>query len=166
MQIFREVDRYHKAIARLLECPRDLSDGLAVPCLDSDVRAQGTQQHRAEFAAYLDELRDVTEVALEWWQETLAARKSELGDTPETVHRAWIDRPAGPASFPGLVAFVRDFWLACDQINRSVAQELRVPPEQFLLGWVIDTPGYENAIEVLACMPYWPIGLDHEGNWV
>jgi hypothetical protein len=166
MLLFRDIDRYHKAIARLMEAPRDLADSVVVHCRYSDKIAQGTERHRREFAAYLGELPDVTDVALEWWEETLAARKLEFGDTPETIHRAWLDRPAGPASFPGLVALVRDFWLVCDEVNRAVPEEVRVPPEQFLLAWIIDNRGYENAVEVLACMPYWPIGLDREGNWV
>lgn len=44
-------------------------------------------------------------------------------------------------------------------------EEMSVPSEVLLLHWLLDGR-HDSWIEALTCMPYWPIGLDGEGNWV
>ena len=38
-------------------------------------------------------------------------------------------------------------------------------PEEFLLRWLV-TDRLDELAEFLAGMPYWPIGMDEDGNWV
>ena len=103
--------------------------------------------------------------ALAFWRPLIVAKKTAERSEQEAARAAWMRRPAGPASYPGMVALVREYWLACDALNRKCAEEERVPPWTFLLSWLMDESHYE-AVGVLACMPYWPIGLDEDGNWV
>jgi hypothetical protein len=125
---------------------------------------KGSARHQALFREYREEAEHVTAVALEWWEDTIDAPQGGPPDQ-KAVREAWECRPAGPASFPGLVALVRDFWLACDRLNQEVAEDERVPPWTFLLGWLLDG-SHEQCVSVMVCMPYWPIGLDRDGNWV
>jgi hypothetical protein len=151
-------------IRRLLESPLTLKS-CGAPVWEPKPNALGSASHKQLFVQYLEEVDFVTAVALDWWKQTLAARKKIASDPKRAAHDAWIDRPAGPASYPGLVALTRDYWLACHQLNLEVPEELRVPPWTFLLSWLLNG-SYGQAVSVLACMPYWPIGLDEDGNWV
>jgi len=153
-----------KGVRRLLSAPLDLRI-VGEPVWKPAIEAKYSARHLALFEDYKEEVAFIAAVALEWWEDTVAARKRNAEDERLAVHNAWIDRPAGPASFPGLVAFVRDYWFACDQLNKEVAHNERVAPWTFLLGWLIDQEN-EKAVSVLACMPYWPVGLDRQGNWV
>jgi hypothetical protein len=158
-------ERISKGIQRLLTAPLDLLP-CGAPVWRSGHGFRVSQSHRAMFLRYRGEVDLVTGVALRWWEETLEARK-ELGPNErQAIREAWIARPAGPASFPGLVSLVRDFWLSCHALNTQCDVEDRVPPEVFLLQWLIEDGDYQQAVNVLACMPYWPIGLDRDGNWV
>lgn len=125
----------------------------------------GTPRHRELFTEYAEEVDFVTAVALKWWQETVAVRIASNPDDAQAERKAWIDRPAGPASYPGLVALIRDFWLACHEINRQSSPTDRVPPWTLLLEWLL-TGEYTQCVSVLACMPYWPVGLDAADEWV
>jgi hypothetical protein len=148
---------------RLLQAPLTLEIGGAP--VSGPQGGAASLRHRALFEEYREEVDFVTAAALQWWNETLTARKEIASDPAEAVRNAWIDRPAGPASYPGVVALVRDYWLACHELNKDVAEPERVPPWTFLLEWLLDGQ-YDQCVSVLACMPYWPVGLDRDGNWV
>jgi hypothetical protein len=150
--------RLKKGVKRLMDSPMDLALSGA-PVWGYEVPVSGSAAHKQLFAAYVKELKKATVVAKEWWNEMAEAAKDE-GDELE----AWRTRPAGPASDPGFVALIRKYWLACDSMNKKVKAAERVPPEVFLLRWPFDA-GHIESVEVIACMPYWPIGLDKEGNW-
>ena len=155
------IDRIEEGVQRLLVAPLDLIRcGVTVCPSGQDVK--GTDEHRVLFADYDEILEVVTDVALEYWGEIIEAAVQHSDDA---IRESWINRPAGPASYPGLVALIRDYWLLCDEINRRVDVYARVPPEVFLLSWLCDGK-HVNQVKVLSCMPYWPIGLDLEGNWV
>ena len=153
-----------KGIRRLLDAPLTLKT-CGAPVWAAPPGLKGTTAHRTLFEEYREEVDFVTAVALEWWTQTLESRKNLASDQREAERNAWIDRPAGPASYPGLVALVRDYWMSCHQLNQDTPESERVPPWTFLLGWLLDGE-YQQCVSVLACMPYWPIGLDAEGNWV
>lgn len=157
-------DLIQKGVRRLLRAPLTLKDCGAV-VWDASNNLMGSAHHRELFEEYREEVDYVTEVALQWWDETLQARTKQTPDDRQVVRNAWIDRPAGPASYPGLVALIRDYWLACDELNQKVAESEQVPPWTFLLGWLLDG-NYPQCVSVLACMPYWPIGMDKNGKWV
>ncbi len=164
MPLAQSVEHMQRGIQRLLLSPLTLEQRAArVWASAPDV--PGSVRHRQLFAEYTEEVDFVTAVALQWWEETVHAREAAHVDGQRALHAAWIDRPAGPASYPGIVALVRDYWLECDRLNHEVDESERVPPWVFLLGWLL-TGEYEQCVSVLACMPYWPIGLDADGQWV
>lgn len=157
-------ERVQKGIRRLLEAPLTLkSCGAPIP--EFMPWTGGSNAHRELFDEYREEVDYVAEVALQWWEETLRARTQLSPNEKQAVRKAWIDRPAGPASYPGLVALVRDYWLACHRLNIQLKADQQVPPWTFLLAWML-VGDYQQTVSVLACMPYWPIGLDQEGSWV
>jgi len=144
--------RRQRGIQRLLSAPLDLALSGA-PVWDGR-GAKPDGKHNKLFAAYMKDLGKAVPKAMKFWQE--------LAEDDEKM--AWRTRPAGPASDPRFVALIRQYWLACHELNQTLAPSQRVPPEVFLLEWLVDT-GKQNLIDVLACMPYWPIGMDKSGNW-
>lgn len=75
----------------------------------------------------------------------------------QAIEESFDRRLAGAASHPKVVWIVRSYWLAAARIGE-------VSPEIFLLQWLIDS-GETELVRLIACMPYWPIGLDETGNW-
>jgi hypothetical protein len=41
-----------------------------------------------------------------------------------------------------------------------------VPPQVFLFGWLVSEGGHDEWVEVMTAMPYWPIGLSEQGEWI
>jgi len=162
-QVIRD-DVIERGIRRLLNNPLTL-EGCGAKVWEPVPGVTGSRLHKELFEEYREEVDYVTAVALTWWEETLSARKNIADHEHQAERNAWIDRPAGPASYPGLVALVRDYWLACHELNRDTPEHERIPPWTFMLGWLLDGD-YRQCVSVLACMPYWPIGLDRDGNWV
>ena len=158
-------ERMSANVVRLLSAPRDLVRCGARAC-PAQPEAAGVDAHRELYEEYAEIVDVVADVALEWWEDTLQARIESADDPDEATRQCWLARPAGPASFPGLVAVVRDFWLACDALNADLDEPKRVSPEQLLLARLHDGGDHADAVRVLTCMPYWPLGLDPEGNWV
>jgi hypothetical protein len=152
-----------KGIRRLLKAPLTLAP-CGAPVWEAPPGARGSARHQELFAEYAEEVDFVTAVALKWWRETLHGRATTAAEEEQAVRDAWMDRPAGPASYPGVVALVRDYWLACHEINLQIPSSERIPPWTFLLEWLLNGE-YGQCVSVLACMPYWPIGLDAGGTW-
>lgn len=82
----------------------------------------------------------------------------------EALDEAYAQRAAGPASAPEFVWFIRHFWLRVDALNRTLPLERRVAPQDLLLGWLAEA-GDDESVELATAMPYWPIGLDDQGQW-
>jgi len=157
-------ERTNKGVTRLLRAPKDLKQCGTLIC-ETKSRTAGLPPYLSLFAEYEEVISIVVSVALEWWAGTIEARAGLSSNADEAIREAWMARPAGPAAYPGFVALIRDYWLACDNLNKQVPQSQRVSPEDFLLSWLLDGR-HEREVKVLACMPYWPIGLDADGNWV
>ncbi len=88
-----------------------------------------------------------------------------LGHTEEEAIRANYElRPAGPAARPEVVWVVRTYWLECVNINRQLPPNRRVPPETLLIEW-LQNGGRSTLVAVLSGMPYWPIGIDQNGEF-
>lgn len=156
-------ERAARGVDRLLSAPRDLARSGA-PFAPQRSRGGGSVDHRALFEEYAEILAVLARESLDWWKETVVAR-TRVASEPSLAERdAWIARPAGPASFPGFVAFIRDYWLECQRLNEGCAEAERVAPESLLVDWLLDGE-HDLEVAVVACMPYWPIGLDG-GRWV
>jgi hypothetical protein len=119
---------------------------------------------RALFADYCNDLRLVYDIAELWWEGTVEAQE-DLGLGPEEALKEAFDvRLAGPASHPNVVWIVRAYWLRCSDTDPQSVAFGYAYPEEILLQWLIDA-GETELVRLIACMPYWPIGLDENGNW-
>lgn len=152
-----------KAVRQLLGAPSDLREILPEQG-ESRSLAAATKDHQAQFARYCADFATVYPLAEEWWEGLVGAFLDEGLDRPGAVDEAYDKRPAGPASAPEFVWLVRHHWLEFDAINRRLEPQDRVPPETCLLGWLVEEKR-EDYVRLLTCMPYWPIGLDAQGNW-
>jgi hypothetical protein len=153
-----------RGLERLLSAPLDLArSGARV--WDSRRSPRETPQHRELFQRYVAELAPVVTEARRTWNAMVERFQEGTGDFEKARRAALMRLPAGPAFDGCFVAVIRKYWLACDALNSQVPPEERVSPQDFLLRWLIDQ-GYQAAVEVVAGMPYWPIGLDDEANWV
>ena len=151
-------------LRRLLLAPQDLPGAIKWrepgPSID-----EVSSEHRRLFNDYFEALTRAVGVAVPWWNalvhQTMAGGPKEY----DAIRANYELRPAAAASHPELVGVIRHFWLACDQMNRDVAVDQKVPPEVLLLRW-LKTPDYDELISVLTAMPYWPVGFDEDGNFI
>jgi hypothetical protein len=155
---------WQTGVRRLLSAPQDLPE--TAPLREQSIeREAASPRHRQLFEQYVRRLQWAVSIAARWW-EGLVQKTVERGETPEEALRSnYLISPAGPASRPEVVWVVRTFWIDCEAINKEVNEGERVPPEVFLIGWLLDG-SYREEVEVLSGMPYWPIGLDEDGNWI
>ena len=100
------------------------------------------------------------EFVSEVWESDLDEMIESGSSVGEAIQFKLDNCAAGPAEHPHLVWLVRKYWLACAEIDAAS----RVRPEVFLLKWLIDH-GHRDYVTLLTAMPYWPIGLDENGNW-
>lgn len=159
-EIVHDID---KAVRQLLDAPNDLAAFVPEQGKPRPVAA-GTAQHQDIYAKYLANFEVAYEVADDWWKGCVAAYLEDGYDAEEANELAYEKRLAGPASAPEVVWFFRNYWLAFDEVNRSLEPKDRVPPQVAMLGWLVEE-NRKNYVRLLTCMPYWPIGLDENGNW-
>jgi hypothetical protein len=159
------VERTREGLDRLLLAPGDLDrwDRL----LGDPGKEGASAEHRRLFEQYKSELREVAAEAERQWDAEISALR-ELSENPaEAVRERWMMIPGGPAARPFFVAFIRRMWLAVDSLNRRVPEAQAVAPEVFLVNWLMEEiPLDDVRLRVLAVIPYWPLGLDLEGNWI
>jgi hypothetical protein len=152
-------------LERLLVAPRDLSrwDGFATD--PGPTRA--SEAHRRAYETYRPQFQAVAGEAERQWDAEIDWLRNNSPNQDEAVRERWTMIPGGPAARPFLVAFVRKMWLTVDAINRRVPPEQAVAPEVLLVKWLMqDVPLQDVTLKVLAVMPYWPLGLDLDGNWI
>lgn len=152
-----------KGVRRLLGAPADLSElvpdqGVARPQSDA------ISEHKKIYREYISDFAQAYEIAEGWWQDCVDACAEEATSRTEAINQAFSKRLAGPASAPEVVWFIRTYWLAFTKANLAVEATERVPPQYMMVQWMIDD-GYMSFVQLLTCMPYWPIGLDENGNW-
>lgn len=156
--------RFKLGVERLATAPLDL-----IPCgarvWKSSPGAVGSVQHGELFRSYVQELTEVIPEARRIWNAIIADCEKRTESREEAMIEAIVFQPAGAAFDARVVAVVRKYWLACDLLNQKVAENERVSPQVFVLQWLIKERE-QQAVEVLAGMPYWPIGLDRDGNWI
>jgi hypothetical protein len=157
-------ERIREGVARLLAAPSDLAQ-CGARLGGHPTLANASEPHRLIFLEYEGHLKLAALAAMDWWNKTVEARLQAASNRQGVVHAAWRSRPAGPASFPGFVALIRDYWLKCDALNENCRDDQRVSPETMLLAWLLDDR-HSLEVQVISCMPYWPIGLSREGKWL
>jgi hypothetical protein len=150
-------------IRRLMTYLRDVEDSPDRDIPDVPL-SEAPPDYRKLFEGYLDLIRLALSEAEPWWAGTIAAQR-ELGlDAEAAIAAAFEARMAGPASYPRVTWILRAFWLECAWRNDAGEAALRVRPETFLLQWLVES-GESELVRLIACMPYWPIGLDENGKW-
>ena len=158
-------ERTREGLDRLLLAPRDLERwdrSIGEPGKD-----RASPEHRRLFEQYESEFRSVAAEAERQWDEEITWLREHSENAAEAVRERWTMIPGGPAARPLFVAFIRRMWLNVDSINRRVPVEQAVAPEVFLVKWLMEeAPLQDVRIKVLAVIPYWPMGLDLEGNWL
>lgn len=117
------------------------------------------------FERYQAALTDAVAEALTWWNGLIdLSMQRNHCSRQRAEHDALTEAPVGPASHGRVIAAVRRFWLDCDALNRLNTEGDRVPPEQFVLGWLIERNPALAA--VLGSWTYFPVGLDHQSHWI
>jgi hypothetical protein len=155
-----DVDR---GVYRLLNAPKDVQGGTPVSEYSGGIGG-AHQELQKLFEAYRTGYPFFYPHAERWWKGCIAAELTENRTREEATQAALERRPAGPASAPEFVWFVRYFWLRCDDLNKELPLGDRVAPELVLLKWLADA-GERDNVTLITCMPYWPIGLDEQGEW-
>jgi hypothetical protein len=152
-----------KGIQRLMTAMRDL--GARDAWSNSDKKLDAARAELQElFGNYLKLLKAAYDEAVPWWENTINAQRSLGLDDQDALKAAFNNRLAGAASDPRVVWVVRLVWLSCMSLNAKFDDTDKVRPEVLLLQWLIDA-GETELVRLIACMPYWPIGLDENGNW-
>ena len=164
---YHPIHNVQRGVYRLLHAPDDIAVRDPVPWRDPPVQAeQASAGHRAIFSEYTDFLAEAIDIiALGDWEDMISAGV-QRGLDPAAAEKELHDRYlAGPAAQGEVVWAVRTHWLKCVALNRELPPAQRVPPQALLLQWLIDK-GHQQWVTVLTAMPYWPLGLDEDFNWV
>jgi hypothetical protein len=118
--------------------------------------------HKSLLAEYIE--------ALEWAvNEARTLREEDLARLIEDFHG---DEARAREAFAGygplytdpyIIGAVREYWLACDALNRA-EPETAVAPHIFVLEWLREARA--DLAQIVAEYPYWPIGQDAKGGWL
>lgn len=145
---------------RLLSSPADI-EPRDYPVLRRDAAPQAFQ---ALYDEYRERLWHAHLVAVPWWEDTIRAQERLGRDRAEAIDISFDKRIAGAAAHPAVVYVLREFWLRCVELCEAYSGR-KVAPETLLLQWLADA-GESDLVAVVTCMPYWPMGMDADGNWV
>lgn len=153
--------------------PRERIDDLLAAVEDvqgSEYRAaarwiQPTPHHEHLYASYLSDLRAARGIADAWWNRIVDTEVTHIGDRQEAELNVRLRRPVGPVAHPRVILVIRHYWLACMQLNRSLPETERIAPEVLLLLW-LERFGESDLAAFLAGLPYWPMGMDEQENWI
>jgi hypothetical protein len=151
-------------IERLLAAPRDLESARPADCRVLP-HGRGTPAHEALFDAYRSALREIVPEVRRIWVAIVDRCGATVNDPKKAMLEAFRFQPAGAAFDGRFIAVIREHWLSCDSVNSGLPLEQRVAPECLLLRWLVERHETQ-ALEVVAGMPYWPIGMDDAGRWV
>jgi hypothetical protein len=121
--------------------------------------------HESLFRQYVADIRRAINGAHAWWNamvKTQAQRSQNPAEAQNFVRRL---NPVGPVADRGVIATVRKYWLACEALNQQLQESERVPPEEFVIGLLIEPP-FEDIARFLSELPYWPLGMASDGRWI
>jgi hypothetical protein len=113
--------------------------------------------HIALLDAYVADLGRVRDLALRRQEGRLSTWTQRLKSEARAREKLAIDAP--PCSDLEVVAIIRQYWLACDSLNRKLGREV-VAPREFMIGWLQSRS--PELVDFLRDLPYWPIGVDNE----
>jgi hypothetical protein len=147
---------------RLYHAPKDVRDAVNL-LLKTPKHVVCPDAMQLLLESYREQMGWAVEQALDWWRSIVETEQSRSGGSlHDAALRAYDTWPAGPAANEMVVSTVRRYWLAADKAGRTARPEIL--PEDFLLA-SLDRTSDARIILVLTGMPYWPIGIDENGNW-
>jgi len=123
-----------------------------------------SKPYRTLFEAYLAELRTAKGWAEKWWDSLIEAEQARGRSRKRAVANVKSSWPVGAVAHKGIIGVIRKYWLECQKLNQKAAESKRLPPEEFIMGWLIRQD--ETLAAFLSDLPFWPMGIDEEGNWV
>jgi hypothetical protein len=150
-------------IVRLLSAPRDIKLKSTHEDLEISL-GSAPINYRHLFHQYAEDFVDVYELVSEVWESDLDELVDNGSSVAEAIQTKLDGCAAGPAQHPNFVWLVRKYWLECARTGETAIGLQRVRPEVFLLKWMMEQ-GRDDYVQLLTAMPYWPIGLDENGNW-
>jgi|CXWL01.1.fsa_nt_gi hypothetical protein len=124
--------------------------------------------HDQLFLQYAKELNKAKLAAETWWKELIASEAAKIGGRKEALANVKMRWPLGPASHPYVVAVIRKYWLACEELNKEISEsyekgnssdEELVSPIVFLCDFLMDGK-HEKLAAFIAPLNYWPIGME------
>ncbi len=119
--------------------------------------------HERLFERYVKELRSVKRTVDEWWHALVEAESERMSDHGRALRNLSERWPTGPAAHPYVIATVRKYFLACDTLNDESDDE--VYPHAFVSEWLLEEDT-EDLADFMSVLPYWPIGLDEDGDFI
>lgn len=149
-------------VKRLIGQPRDLKPRR--PLATYARFANASADARSCFENYRRDLQKAYDAAAPWFAQIIESARLPEDDQRDTLRRAYNNRLAGAAAYPQVVSVVRNYWLHVDRLDSESSENEKVYPENLLLLWLEETSEAE-LVRLIACMPYWPMGLDEDGNW-
>lgn len=128
---------------------------------DSTSEAQPTP-HDQLFASFVKDLRLVVDQARAEWRSAVE-QKTREGLSVEAAQAEVRKRFRYLGAHPRVIAVFRQYFLACDQLNKSQNISFEYPiifTGERLMG------SHGDLWEVLADLPYLPVGTDEQDRWV
>ena len=146
-------------------------------------------RHRELHAQYVEELRAAKVDVNRWWEElvsrTLELTASEI-EAAEHLRKRW---PVGPAAHPRFLAVIRNYYLACEDLNKLVGSkiwnsdsrghrfvsnldaeseddaddDLPISPVLFVAESLF-TEETDDLARIVGNLTYWPIGVNWSGQ--
>ena len=128
------------------------------------------------FDSYVEDLSAAKSASEDWWRDLLDAETSALGDRDEAIRQVRRRWRRGPASHPRVIAVIRKYFMECQRLNEFLEsddfdpddernQYEEIYPQIFLTEWLLDGKNDELG-EFIADLPYWPIGMNEDGDYV
>lgn len=102
--------------------------------------------HQQLFGRYVDELANARTAANAWWSSTLRRETKAGASDDEALERVRARWPAGPTSYPRVIAVVRKYFLLCEALNRTLPEPgsedaLRLDADAEESEWGVDELG-------------------------
>lgn len=121
--------------------------------------------HRELFDRYVQDMRRAIRGADAWWDAMVRTQQSRGADSVQAQRAVRKLNPVGRVADRAVIATLRKYWLACEEINANLPTGMQLPPEEFVLGRLVNSP-FEDVARFLSDLPYWPMGMDAAGKWI
>jgi hypothetical protein len=126
----------------------------------------GSSRHAKLFENFVDALIAAKEEADGWWQAVIDTEAKRSHADVMALANVEARHPAGPAAYGSIVHVIRTYWLKCAALNKRASIDTEaVAPEEFIMLWLARS-SHQDLARFLSTLPFWPMGLDAEGNWV